>query len=51
MYETRVNFGGNARFGDDGKIWHLGAAIAVGTVLWAIMIGTTISIVRLILGY
>ena len=28
----------NARFGDDGKLWHIGAALLVGAVMWAIII-------------
>lgn len=29
----------NERFGDEGKLWHLGAIVAVSLTLWAIGIG------------
>lgn len=41
----------NARFGDDGKLWHLGAALIVGITMWAIIIGATVSVVNMILDY
>lgn len=41
----------NARYGDDGKLWHLGAALIVGVAAWAIIIGATISVVNAIVSY
>lgn len=41
----------NARYGDEGKLWHLGATLIVGAVMWVLIIEATISIVNMILDY
>ena len=37
----------NARFGDDGKLWHLGATLLVSVALWLIIIDVTSRILNL----
>jgi alkylated DNA nucleotide flippase Atl1 len=37
-------------FGDDGKLWHLGAAMIVGALMWVIIIDTAFAWWRIITG-
>jgi hypothetical protein len=40
----------DGRFGDEGKLWHLGAVVIVGFALWVIAIDAAHSLYRLIFG-
>lgn len=40
----------NARFGDEGKLWHLGAIVIVGVVVWAIIIDIAFTVHRAFTG-
>lgn len=38
----------NARFGDDGKVWHIVAASAISVLLWYVIIDATINVLHMI---
>lgn len=40
----------NARFGDEGKLWHLGAVLIVGFVVWVIAVDVAYSCYRVMTG-